>query len=68
MSTTFSKTLDRKGSLEMGLKLERREGSRFSFFSSGCTTACLKAAGTQPEIRLEFITDSMQGPTVSDTS
>ena len=58
----------RKGSLEMGLKLERTEGSRLSFFNKGCTTACLKAAGTLPERREVLINDIIHGPTVSKTS
>ena len=67
MRTIFSGILDRKGSLEMGLKLERTEGSRLSLFNKGCTTACLKAAGTLPERRQVLINDIIHGPTVSNT-
>ena len=35
---------------------------------SGCTTACLKNAGTRPEIREIFIIDRTEGPTLSNTS
>ena len=44
MRDTFSRTLDKKGP-------EVRENR------GGCTTACLKAAGTQPERRPVFISD-----------
>ena len=60
--TTFSNTLERKGSLEMGLKLERTEGSRLCFLIRGWTIACLKAVGTQPEPRQVFINVKMCGP------
>lgn len=39
-------TLDRNDNWEMGLKFERMEGSIFFFLMRGCTTACLKTAGT----------------------
>ena len=52
----------------MGLKLERIEGSRFGFFNSGRTTACLKAAGMQPEERMRLINSRRMGATVSKTA
>ena len=41
IKTTFSKTLERKGKWETGLKLESTEGSRCVFFRRGLTKACL---------------------------
>lgn len=40
IKTTLSRDLDRKGSLEIGLKLDKTEGSRLFFLIRGCTTAC----------------------------
>ena len=51
----------------MGLKFARMEGSRFFFLSSGLTTACLKAAGTHPELREVFISNKTLAPTDSKT-
>ena len=68
MWTTFSSTLERKGSWEMGLKLDKIDGSMFFFLRRGFTTACLKAAGTQPEVRQQLMMDSMFGPIVPRTS
>ena len=53
--------------MEIGLKFERIEGSRLGFFRSGCTTACLKAAGTQPEEKMVLINSRRKGATVSRT-
>lgn len=50
--TTFSKILEIKGSLEMGLKLASTLPSRPGFLSRGWTTACFKLGGTTPEDRL----------------
>ena len=52
----------------MGLKFERMDGSRVFFLISGCTTACLKEAGTWPETRHAFIRDTRVGPTEQKTS
>ena len=52
----------------MGLKFARMEGSRFFFLSSGLTTACLKAAGTHPELREVFISNKILAPTDPKTS
>lgn len=62
------RTFDRKGSFEIGLKLDKTLGSRLFFFISGCTAACLKAAGTEPDIREELISWITQGPSVLKTS
>lgn len=48
---TFSSTLDKKGSLEIGLKFERTETSKFGFLINGCTIACLKGTGKSPELK-----------------
>lgn len=40
LKTTISKTLDRNGSLEIGLKLDKSEGSKFLFWIRGWTVAC----------------------------
>ena len=52
----------------MGLKFARMEGSRFFFIRSGLTTACLKAAGTHPEVREVFKSNKILAPTESKTS
>ena len=52
----------------MGLKFERMDGSRFFFFMSGCTTACLKTAGTCPERRHVLNRETRFGPTELKTS
>lgn len=67
IQTTCSSTLDQNGSCKMGLKFERREGSIFVLIR-GCTTVCLKAAGTKPEDKQVFIRSKMKGPTESKTS
>lgn len=48
----------------MGLKFEGMEKSNSSFFHGGgaCTTACLKAVRTQPDISEELITSTIHGP------
>lgn len=51
----------------MGLKLETEEGSRLGFFNSGCTTACLKAAGIEPEARILLTRARRTGATESRT-
>ncbi len=38
------------------------------FLVRGCTTACLKTVGTQPEVREVFTKVKMHGPTVLKTS
>jgi len=52
MKTSFSKTLERKGRWDTGLKFERTDGSRLGFLINGLTTACLITVGTDPELRL----------------
>ena len=52
----------------MGLKFARMEGSRFFFLNSGLTTACLKAAGTHPELREVFKSNKILAPTELKTS
>lgn len=52
LKTTFLKSFGRKGDSEMGMELKRKEESKLLGFQ-GCTTACLKAARTQPDIREE---------------
>ena len=52
----------------MGLKFDKIDESRFFFLISGFTTACLKAAGTQPEVRHKFINKRTAGPTALKTS
>ena len=61
-------TFDRKGNWDMGLKLERMDGSKFFFLINGCTVACLKVAGTCPERRLVFNRATRLGPTEQNTS
>ena len=45
VETTFSKTFDQNESLEIGLKLDKTEGSSLGFFKRGWTIACLKIDG-----------------------
>jgi len=52
MKTNFSKTLERKGRWDTGLKFDRTDGSRLGFLINGLTTTCLKSVGTDPELRL----------------
>ena len=52
----------------MGLKLEKLEVSRFFFFNSGCTMACLKGRGTLPDVRQELINSQTLGPIAPNTS
>ena len=68
MLNFFSKTLDKKGSLEMGLKLDKMLGSRFVFLRSDWTVACLNEEGEQPVQRQQFMMDRMLRPTVSIVS
>ena len=68
VETTFSKTLDKNGSFEIGLKLLRAEGSRFGFFKRGWTTLCLKECGEVPLFRELLIINKILGPTVLITS
>ena len=63
---TFSKTLDKNGSLEIGLKLLRTEGSRFGFFKRGWTTVC--ECGKMTLFRELLMINKILGPTVSITS
>lgn len=56
-----SKILDRKGRLEMGRKLLGFSGSRPGFLSIGVIAATLKAEGTVPEVREEFMMAVMSG-------
>ncbi len=51
----------------MGLKFATVKGSRLGFFSSGCTTACLRAAGTQPVDRMVLTNERRKGATESKT-
>ena len=60
--------MDKKGSWEMGLKLESIVGSRVFFLIKGSTTACLKAAGIRPEVRDVLIKVKTVGPMESKTS
>lgn len=46
-----------KGNLEIGLKLERTEGSRLDISSSGCTIACFKGVGNLPDPKHAWIVD-----------
>ena len=68
MNTIFSKTFDRNGSLEIGLKLLGVDGSRLGFLSRGVTKAVLKDGGTDPEDRELLMMDKMCGPTVGRIS
>ena len=52
----------------MGLKLERMSGSRFFFLMRGCTTACLRVAGMEPEMRDVLIIVRTVGPMEVKTS
>ena len=58
----------RKDKWETGLKLDSTEVSRCVFLRRGLTTACLKAAGTDPELRQVFIKTSKRDPTELKTS
>ena len=60
--------MDKKGSLEIGLKLERTERLMFFSFERGYKTAWLKAAGTHPEMRDVLTSIKMLGPTVLKAS
>ena len=51
VAITFSNTLDKKGSFEIGRKLARIDVLRLGFLISGCTMACLKGAGKQAELK-----------------
>ncbi len=68
LRTTLSNIFDKKGSLDIGLKLDKIEASKLFFFRSGWTMACLKTAGTHPELRDVLTKDTTLGPTVSKTS
>lgn len=48
-------------SLRTFSKLDSTPGSRLCFLMSVCTTACLKAAGTQARTKEELIGDTIQG-------
>lgn len=62
--TIFSKTFDKNGSLEIGLKLFKTSGSSDTFFKRGWTTAFLKLEGTMPEDSERFMMERIVGATV----
>ena len=66
--TIVETTFDKNGSLEIGLKLLKTEGSRIGFFKSGCTTACLKIEGNRPSSKELLMIIQIMGLTVSMTS
>lgn len=65
--TTFSKTLDKNGSFEIGLKFFESVGSRFDFLRSGSTMACLKQLGKTPVESDSLNSLLIQGPITSNT-
>ena len=65
--TIHSKTLAKKDTFKIGIKLERTIGSSFLFFKRGCMTACLKAEGTHPELKDKLTRVQMLDPTVLQT-
>lgn len=65
---TFSKILDKNGSLEMGWKLFKSVTSRPGFLIKGETTACLKQDGTQPWVKELFTIESILVSMVSNKS
>ena len=67
VETTFSKTLLKKGSSEIGLKWLKTEGSRLGFFKRGCTTVCLKIEGKSQFSKELLIINKILGPTISIT-
>ncbi len=62
VAITFSNTLDKNSSLEMGWKLERTEGSRLGFLISGCTIACLRGAEKHSELKQAWTNVRMKEP------
>ena len=52
----------------MGLKYFKLVGARLGFLGSGCTTAWLRQAKTQPEDRELFTVDKIVGPALLKTS
>ncbi len=66
-TTTFSKTLDRKGSFEIGLKLDSSVESKLDLFIKGCTIACLKWAGMEPVAKQRLIRIRILWPTTLKT-
>lgn len=66
--TIFSRTLEMKGNLEMGLKLANTVLSMPGFFNKGSTTACLRLTVTTPDNRLLFMMARMDCPMIGKTS
>ena len=60
-STTFSRILEVKDSLEIGRKFFKSVGSKSGPFSSGWTQAVLNCSGTTPEVRELLMMDSSAG-------
>ncbi len=67
ITTTFSKTLDRKGSFEIGLKLDSSVESKLDLFIKGCTIACLKWGGMEPVAKQQLIRIRILWPTTLKT-
>lgn len=60
---SYQKTLEKKGNLDIGLKLDKNDLSKRDFFSKNWTTAFLKLCGTQRLVKL-----NTNRPTVGKTS
>ena len=61
---TRSKTLERKGRFDMGLKFWWELRSEPGFLSTGCTLAIFKDAGTTPHLKLALMIEVMPGTMV----
>lgn len=68
IKTSSSNILDKTVNLKMFLKLHSTKGSSLvCFLLKGCTAACFKGPGTEPELWLEFISAWIGFPIVKNT-